>query len=110
MFSSLKRTLKFILIAFIAVVFVTFSVVNREFVDISLFPLPYSATMPKFILAMLCFVFGFLFSWVALSLKITKSNHALKTEHNKVVALQNEVSALNEQRREHVPVLSSARQ
>lgn len=95
MFATIGRTLKLLLIAVFSVAFVAFAVVNREQVAVNLFPLPYSAQMPAFLFAIVCFTLGVVVAGLTMSLKLTKSRHQLKSEHRRVSALQNEIKGIH---------------
>lgn len=103
MFSTVRRTLKFILLTAITVAFVVFAVVNRQFIHVSFFPLPYSADMPQFLFAIICFALGVVAGSTGISLKLSRSKHLLKKEHKHVMALQDEVSALHGEKPDALP-------
>ncbi len=98
MFSKLYRKLKLIAALLITVVFIVFAAVNREFVDISLFPLPYIVEIPKFLMAITCFGAGLLVGGIVMSLKLARMIRMAKKEHQHVMALQNEVTSLHNER------------
>jgi len=89
--TATKRTLKLLLVTVVTVGFLGFSIVNRQTVHISLFPLPYSADLPQFLFAMLCFTCGVTVGWVTLSLKLSHLKRLFKAEHRRAIALQNEL-------------------
>ncbi len=62
---------------------------------VSLFPLPYSAEMPMFVFAVLCFALGLIIGSGFVGTKASRLNRMLKKEHKHVMALQNEISALH---------------
>jgi len=93
--TATKRRLRFFAFTIITIGFLGFAVANRQFIHISLFPLPYAAEMPEFIFAILCFALGCLVGWGFTGLKLSKSKRLLKTEHQYVMALQNEISGLH---------------
>jgi putative membrane protein len=95
--SKVIRFLKATVIALIILACVVFAVVNREMITISLFPLPYSAELPKFFLAILFFTLGILVGGLVISLKYTRVVRGLKREQKQVGALKNEVQALREE-------------
>jgi uncharacterized integral membrane protein len=101
--TSTKRVLKASLITVITIVFLVFAVVNRASVHLSLFPLPYSAEMPLFLFSIFCFTLGLIVGWVAVSLKLSRSQRLLKSEHKRVLALQNEVSVMHSARQVSSP-------
>jgi len=91
-FASIKRIFKAALITVITVLFLMFAVSNHATIRLSLFPLPYSAEMPEFLFAIFCFALGLMVGWMAISLKLSKSQRMLKSEHKRVMALENEVN------------------
>ena len=56
----LFSALKFWVAISLTLLLVLFAIVNREFIAISLFPLPYAIELPKFLLAIICFGAGLL--------------------------------------------------
>ena len=88
------RYIRFFLLILITIVFVAFSVANREMVEINLFPIPYSANMPKFILAILCFSLGVIVAGLIMSLKLARARHRLNKEHKRAVTLETELKGL----------------
>lgn len=105
MLSATRRTLRFALLTAITVAFLDFAVVNRQFVTISLFPLPYSADMPQFVFAILCFALGIVFGSLGLSFKLSRSKRMLKKEHKHVMALQNEIGSMQHSNPESLPAV-----
>jgi lipopolysaccharide assembly protein A len=95
--TKVTRFIKAALTVLIILACVMFAVVNREMVTISLFPLPYSADLPKFLLAILFFTLGIIVGGLMISLKYTRVVRVLKKEHKQVDALKNEVQALREE-------------
>ena len=89
--SGLGRVLKFIGIAIIATLFVTFCVANRGAVTISLFPFPYSTELPEFLLAIFCFVLGALVAGLLITIRSLKVRHLLVMERKKNMAMENEL-------------------
>ena len=90
-----KRFFKLLLFIVVTVVFLDFAIVNRAAVDVSLFPFPYSAQLPAFLLALICFALGALYGWLMVGVKLMRSKYMLRSEHNRVMALQNEVQTLH---------------
>ena len=89
----------------VTVTFLVFAVVNRETVHLSLFPLPYSADMPEFLFAIFCFALGTVVGWMVISLKLSKAKHIIILERKRVMALQNEVSALYSEKQGSLPAV-----
>lgn len=98
MFLNLYRKLKFLTALVITLLFVLFAAVNREFIAISLFPLPYEIETPKFLLAIICFAAGLLVGGIVMSFKVGRIKRLAKKEHKQVMALQNEVQSLHSER------------
>ena len=92
------RYIKSFFLVLLSAAFLVFAIANRQTVHLSLFPLPYSADMPEFLFAILCFSLGVVVGGFAVHLKLAKSTRLFKSEHKRVMALQNEVSALHAER------------
>lgn len=107
MLTRAKRFTKVALVALVAVLFSVFAIVNRDMVSISLFPLPYTADMPKFILVIACFALGLLAGWLAVGMSGARHKRELKAQQRHVAALRNEVSALHAEQRDNVPAIFS---
>ena len=92
------RSLTLIFTTVIALFFIAFAAVNRDSVTLSFFPLPYSADMPKFLLAILCFAIGAMIAGLIASLKALKIRHLYAQEHKRVMALENEIEGMQMER------------
>ena len=79
----------------ITALLILFAVINRDFIDISLFPLPYTITLPKFLLAIICFAGGLLVGGLMMSLKMGRIRRSYKQDSKRASALENEVKALH---------------
>lgn len=101
-----RRTIKFSALAVFTVYFIAFSIANREVVSVSLFPMAYSADMPLFLLALLCFSLGALIAGFWVNLKFIKTKRILSGEHKRVMALQNELAGLKAERSPNLPTSS----
>jgi lipopolysaccharide assembly protein A len=99
----LVRYVKLALIILITLTFVAFSVANRAAVSISFFPLPYTADMPVFLMAILCFALGIIVAGLIMSLKVMKVNHRAAKEHKRVMALQNEIKSMQVEQQKPLP-------
>ena len=97
--------LRFFFLVLLSVLFVCFAVLNRQFIHISLFPLPYSAEMPEFIFAVICFALGVVIGSGFSGLKLSHSHRLLKNEHKHVMALQNEISAMQVEKHDNLPAV-----
>jgi lipopolysaccharide assembly protein A len=103
----LARYVKIVLLSLITLVFVAFAVSNRDAVNLSFFPLPYSAEMPKFLLAILCFTLGAVVAALLLSLKLAKIQHRYNAEHKRAMALENEIKGLQAEQQSHLRAVST---
>ena len=103
----LARYIKIVLLSLITLVFVAFAVANRDTVNISFFPLPYVADMPKFLLAIFCFALGVVVAGLVLSLKLAKLRHRCNVEHKRAVALENEIKGLQAEQQSHLRAVST---
>lgn len=93
--SRLLRTLKLWFAFLITAILLLFAIVNREFIDLSLFPLPYDIALPKFLLVIICFGAGLLVGGIIMSAKLGKAKYATRHEHQRAAALENEVKSLH---------------
>jgi len=98
--TSIKQAIKFLLAATIVAVFLAFSIANREIVTVSFSPLPYSAAMPEFLLAIICIALGSVAGGFAISIRLYKAERQLKAERRRIMALENEIQALHVQQQE----------
>lgn len=99
------RYLKFSFLAFVVLFFTAFSVVNRETVSVSLFPLPFAADLPLFLLALICFSLGALVAGFWVNIKFAKTKRMLSREHKRVMALQNELAGIKSEQPANAPSL-----
>ena len=76
--------------------FLVFAANNHDAIDVGLFPLPYTVTVPKFLFAIACFALGVVFGGFSMNLKLGKSRRLYKSEHRRVMALQNEIHTIHE--------------
>ncbi len=95
MFSRIFRAIKLWVAILLTALLVLFAIVNREFIEISLFPLPYALELPKFLIALICFGAGLLVGGITMSLKLGQAKRIYKREHQRVAALENEVKSLH---------------
>lgn len=97
--------IKFLFLTVVTVALVTFCVVNRATVTISLFPLPYYADIPVFIIAILSIAIGVVVASVTLNIKIIKMGCKIKKMQQRIDALENENRAIRSEREFTVPML-----
>lgn len=100
MFSALNRSLKIVLLVALAVAFAMFSIVNREPIALRVPLLPYEVEMPLFLLVILCISLGAFIGWCVLSLRLSRAKRQFKSEHKRVVSLEQEISVLHAEQRD----------
>lgn len=89
------RTLKLWFALLLTALLILFAVVNREFIAISLFPLPYEIALPKFLLAIMCFAAGALVGGILMSSKLHRALRVSHRSHQRAIALENELKSLH---------------
>ena len=95
MFARLFRTLKLWLAFALTALLILFAIVNREFIEISLFPMPYVLELPKFLIAIICFGAGLMVGGILMSRKTSRVRRNYKHEQKRTAALENEVKSLH---------------
>ena len=98
MFSTLKKILHISAYIALIVVCVIFSVENRAKVDLSLFPLPYTLSMPLFLFAIFIFLMGMILGWIVTRFEIFKITREHKAANKRVAAMENELKASRAER------------
>jgi uncharacterized integral membrane protein len=93
-FSSGRRIVKALAITVVTVMFLIFAANNHGMMDVGLFPLPYTLSIPKFLFATICFALGVVIGSFYVNLKLGKTQRKYKSEHRRVMALQNEISSM----------------
>ncbi len=91
----LFSALKFWVAISLTLLLVLFAIVNREFIAISLFPLPYAIELPKFLLAIICFGAGLLVGGIMMSMKLNRALRVSHKSHQRAIALENELKSLH---------------
>lgn len=86
---------------------VLFAADNRDTVSISVFPLPYTAEMPKFLFAIMCFALGVVIGGLTISAKLGQARRLVKAERRQVTALQNEMKARQAEQLDKLPTAAS---
>ncbi len=90
--------IKFFLIAVVAILLITFCIVNRGAVSVSLFPFPYEINVPIFILAILCCAVGVVAASLLFKIKLFQVNSLLRKTKQRMEALENENKSLRSER------------
>jgi uncharacterized integral membrane protein len=98
------RYVRLIFLSLLSLVFVVFAVVNRGAVGIDFYPFPYSAEMPKFLLAILCFALGAVVAWMVMCIRMAKFRQQFSAEHKRVMALENELQGMQAMTPNRTPV------
>ena len=101
------RFIKFLFLLAIGITLITFCVVNRQAISLNLFPLPYAADVPIFLLALACVAVGVIIAGVLLNMQLFAAHRLLKHEKSRATLLEKELSALREQRDITFPTLSA---
>lgn len=73
---------------------VTFAVSNRARVDLTFFPLPYSLSVPMFVVAIVLFAAGALTAWLIIRFTMMKERSLHRKTTKRMQALENEIAAL----------------
>lgn len=94
MFRTLLKFLRYGAYASLVVLGVTFAVSNRASVDLTFFPLPYSLSVPMFIVAIVLFTAGVFTAWLILRFSMMKERMQNRKNLKRMQALENEISAL----------------
>jgi uncharacterized integral membrane protein len=94
MVSYVKSILFWLLLA----LFLAFAIDNRTSVQLSLFPLPYTASMPLFLLAILCLALGAVLGGLAVSSRAMRARRKEHDAQKRIAALENELAALKTER------------
>ena len=89
--------LKWLIIFAFILVMAGFSVVNRHFVTLEFYPLPYQWELPVYLLMLGTFLLGFLMAWLAARLHMLRLRHRIRQAEHKSDALRDEVSRLRHQ-------------
>ena len=95
--SRFFHALKFWFAMLLTALLVLFAIVNREFIAISLFPLPYEIELPKFLVAIICFGTGLLVGGIMMSMKLNRALRVSHKSHQRAIALENELKSLHTQ-------------
>ena len=102
MIAATKRLAKLLFGAAFTVIFIVFSVSNRQPVVINLFPL-LKAEMPLFIFTLLCFALGVITGGFVASCSSWQTKWQHGQVKRRVAALENEIKALHVEREEKPP-------
>ena len=101
MLSKIKALFLFL----IALFFIVFAVANRQLVTLSFFPLPYAVEMPIFLFSMVCFTLGIMMAGLLFSARSIKSRRLYRSEHKRVMALENELAGVKAENESLPPAL-----
>jgi uncharacterized integral membrane protein len=105
-FKRLIRWVRLALLTCVIAVFLMFAVNNHGNIPVSLFPLPYEASMPLFLLLILSFCFGMVIGAAFLSVRTLRLRRMLHHSHHRAQALENELEGrrAREQQASGLPV------
>lgn len=97
-FRPLLSWFKWAALIAIAVFVALFAAGNHDTVHISLLPLPYEATMPLFLIMLVCFALGTLAGIAMSSLKSLKIRRLLSDARRKLEATRHELEGIKAER------------
>ncbi|MDX1975133.1 MAG: lipopolysaccharide assembly protein LapA domain-containing protein [Rickettsiales bacterium] len=103
----LSRILKHVRLAsyiIIALLFAVFSAVNRDIVELSLYPFDYALSLPEYLYALLFFLLGALVASLVMGKQLTKTKHLYGKMHKRATALENELAGLRLDQTAPLPV------
>lgn len=93
----IRTTFKFLRFSFYALLVllgVTFAVSNRTTVELTFFPLPYSLSVPMFIVAIVLFSAGVATAWAIMRVSAMRERSLHRKTIKRMQALENEIAAL----------------
>lgn len=99
------RIIKLFLLTAITILLVVFCAVNRTIVLIDLFPLPYSAEIPVFILSILSIAMGAFLGGIAANIKLIAMKCSLRKAQNNIVLLENRIKELQNEQGNKLPTI-----
>lgn len=91
---SAGRNLRYAVIALATLAAIVFSVSNRQPATVSLFPLPYEAELPTFLLALLFFSAGVLTAGTLTWRRVASSRRRQRVQSRELNALRDELTGL----------------
>lgn len=91
---SAKRYARVFFVTFSALFFIVFAVDNRDPTKLSLFPFPWEAQVPLFLVALLFFLLGALIGYYMAIMQVFGTRKQLKNEQHRNKALQNQLDAV----------------
>lgn len=104
--TALKKILTFFFYAIIIFIGVTFAVSNRGRVDLTFFPVPYIASVPVFLFAIVVFALGCFLGWGIAHMGTFKRHLQHRETNKRMAALENELTALRSEQMLRKPASS----
>lgn len=98
MLRSIAKLLRITISAVLIVAGVTFAVSNRTPVELTFFPLPYSLSVPMFVVAIVLFSAGALTAWLICRISGMKERMLHRKTTKRMLALENEIAALRSEK------------
>lgn len=89
--------LKWLTVAFITLLLAMFAVVNRHFVIIQFYPLPFEMEIPVYLLIIVLFFAGFTTAWFLSRMAIVRLRLNMRQKDHHAEALKEEVMRLRHQ-------------
>lgn len=94
MFSGIRASLRTLLTALIVLFFLMFAAGNHESAHLTLFPLPFEADLPLFLLVLCVFSLGLLFGYYHASSRAYAAKRELKLAQQRSKALQSQLDSI----------------
>jgi lipopolysaccharide assembly protein A len=94
----LFRFLKYLPLFILAALFAAFAIDNRGAVTLSLFPLPYTAELPAYLLVLLSVMLGAGMAALVAALTFLRRKFELTNAKRRIMALENEIGGLRAER------------
>lgn len=88
------KIVRFMSYALLVIIGVTFAVSNRARVDLTFYPLPYSLSVPLFLVAIILFSGGALTAWLIIRIGMVKERLHHRKTVKRMQALENEIALL----------------
>jgi uncharacterized integral membrane protein len=95
---NMLRLFRYVLLLLLTLFFIVFAVSNREAVQLSLFPFPYTAETPLFVMVLMSFMLGTAVAGTVAALTVFHRRWELANAKRHIAALENEVGGLRAER------------
>lgn len=99
--------IKYIILAFISLVLITFCVVNRSPLPLDLFPFPYILEIPVFVFALSLLACGIIIGTITVYGKIIRLSCRIKELRSRILELENENKIMRYEQQTNLPAVSN---